>query len=74
MKTHIEGAVSEVEQGVRSIKQGGHDTLPHVESFVGGVPNSVHEHVALLGVSMEIHVKQHLVRARGKEGGVIDCR
>lgn len=61
---HIKGAVAEAEQGTRSIKEGGDDALPHVESFIGRVLNSVHEHVVLLRVPMEIHVEQHLVRAR----------
>lgn len=71
-QAHIKGAVLEAKQRTRSIKQGGDDTLPHVESFIGRVLNSVHEHVVLLRVSMEIHVEQHLVRARGVGGRAID--
>lgn len=69
MQAHIEGAVPEAKQGARSIKQGGDDALPHVERFISRVLNSVHEHVLLLRVSMEIHVEQHLGRARGVEKG-----
>lgn len=64
-QAHIKGAVPEAKQGTRSIKQGGDDALPHVETFIRGVLNSVHEDVVLFRVPVEVHVEQHLVRARG---------
>lgn len=58
---HIKSAVWQVEERARFMKEVGDDTLSHVKSFVGGVLDSVHEDVALLGVSVKVHEQQHLL-------------
>lgn len=52
------------------MKEVGDDTLSHVKHFVGGVLDSVHEDVALLGVSMKVHEQQHLSDSAHKRRGM----
>ena len=61
IRTHIESAVCQVEQGARFMEQGWDDSLPHVQRLVGRVFDAIHEDVALLGVSVKVDEQQHLV-------------